>query len=43
MDHDWSFELRGVGRLAALVRTSVTEVESLGKVEVELKNVSARF
>jgi hypothetical protein len=41
VDHDWSFELRGVGRLAALVWTSVTEVESLGKVEVELEQMSA--
>jgi hypothetical protein len=36
VDHDWAFELRGDVGVCALVGTSVSEVESLGKVKVEL-------
>jgi hypothetical protein len=36
VNHDWTFELRGDVGVCALVGASVSEVESLGKVEVEL-------
>lgn len=41
VDHDWAFELRRDIGSSVLVGTSVTKVESLGEVEVELKNTSA--
>jgi hypothetical protein len=42
VDHDWSLELV-VGRAAWLLGTPETQVESFGKVEIQLAEVSLRL
>lgn len=40
MDHDWSFKLGGDVGIRALVRSSVSKVESFRDVKVELESSS---
>jgi hypothetical protein len=37
VNHDWSFELRCTVGIATLVGSSVSQVESLGDIEIELQ------